>query len=258
MAATYPFLQVLSSAGAASLRLPLGQRPWMWNHSGPTRGRAGAAAVRGSGGAAVHRRCCRGHAASGALVLGVYHPGDSFGVPLAGVLLAATAAGASVIDCQHQSRHFVLDNGVTGVRIDGLSLINGRVSAGEGDDALGGCMLVGEDASLHLRNVTFRNCSAPGAYFAREREWGRDRERGREEGRGREGGRQRREKEEKSGEGESGTGERGGVACWCVSLCVRAKRLESVWFLKENWNIFSLLFCTKGVSLCVRAREMRQ
>jgi hypothetical protein len=46
MAATYPFLQVSSRAGAS-------QRPWMQNHSGPTRGRAGAAAARGSGGAAV-------------------------------------------------------------------------------------------------------------------------------------------------------------------------------------------------------------
>lgn len=190
MAATYRFLQVLSSAGVASLRLPLGQRQWITDVE-PQRPNAWQgrrccrAGFRARGGG--HRRCCRGHAASGALVLGVYHPGDSFGVPLAGVLLAATAAGASVIDCQHQSRHFVLDNGVTGVRIDGLSLINGRVSAGEGNDGVGGCMLVGEDASLHLRNITLRNCSAPGAYFAREGEWGRERERGREEGRGREG-----------------------------------------------------------------------
>jgi hypothetical protein len=137
-----------------------------------------------------HRRCCRGHTASGAVVLGVSHPCDSFGVPLAGVLLAATAAGASVIDCQHQSRHFILDNGVTGVRIDGLSLINGRVSAGE--DAFGGCMLIGEDASLHLRNVTFRNCSAPGAYFAREREWGEESGSGRERKRGRKTARNKR------------------------------------------------------------------
>jgi len=146
--------------------------------------------------------CCRGYAASGEAVLGVTHPGDSFGVPLAGVMLAATAAGASVIDCKHQSRHFVLDNGVTGVRIDGLSLINGRVSAGEGDDALGGCMLVGEDASLHLRNVTFRNCSAPGAYYARDsgsgEERARDRGSGRQQSERRRVGRERRRMSKRS------------------------------------------------------------
>ena len=38
---------------------------------GTMRGRAGAADARGSGGAAVHRRCCPGHAARGAVVIRV-------------------------------------------------------------------------------------------------------------------------------------------------------------------------------------------
>ena len=58
-------------------------------------------------------------------------------------------------------RHFVISNGVTGVTIHGLSLVNGI--AAETVDASGGCMFVGDDAGLKLINVTLRNCSAPGA-----------------------------------------------------------------------------------------------
>ena len=45
-------------------------------------------------------------------------------------------------------------------------LVNGRVN---GENAAGGCVLLGQDASLHLRNVTFRNCSAPGVCRQRVR-----------------------------------------------------------------------------------------
>ena len=57
-------------------------------------------------------------------------------------------------------RHFVLADGVTDVRIVGLSLVNGL--ANDGDDASGGCVFMGTDTSLHLLDITFRNCSAPG------------------------------------------------------------------------------------------------
>jgi hypothetical protein len=65
---------------------------------------------------------------------------------------------------------------VTGVRIEGLVLVNGRVN---GENAAGGCVLLGQDASLHLRNVTFRNCSAPGVCQQRIRK--RKRKRGKRE-----------------------------------------------------------------------------
>jgi hypothetical protein len=55
----------------------------------------------------------------------------------------------------------VIADGVTGVTIHGLSLVNGI--AAETADASGGCMFVGNDAGLKLVNVTLRNCSAPGA-----------------------------------------------------------------------------------------------
>ena len=38
--------------------------------------------------------------------------------------------------------------------------MNGR--AHDPDDTSGGCLFMGQDASLHLSNVTFRNCSAAG------------------------------------------------------------------------------------------------
>ena len=69
-------------------------------------------------------------------------------------------------------------NGVTGVRIVGLTLVNGR--AGDTDDASGGCMFMGEDTDVHLSNITFQNCSAPGMSMSgEERESERERERGR-------------------------------------------------------------------------------
>ena len=70
-------------------------------------------------------------------------------------------------------------NGVTGVRIVGLTLVNGR--AGDTDDASGGCMFMGEDTDVHLSNITFQNCSAPGMSMSgweRERVKGREREGG--------------------------------------------------------------------------------
>jgi hypothetical protein len=54
----------------------------------------------------------------------------------------------------------VIANGVTGVIIYGLSLVNGVATDAAG--ASGGCMFVGDDAGLQLISVTLRNCSAPG------------------------------------------------------------------------------------------------
>ena len=42
----------------------------------------------------------------------------------------------------------------------GLKFVNGR--AGDTNGGSGGCLIMGEDASVHLRNITFQNCSAPG------------------------------------------------------------------------------------------------
>ena len=70
-------------------------------------------------------------------------------------------------------------NGVTGVRIVGLTLVNGR--AGDTDDASGGCMFMGEDTDVHLSNITFQNCSAPGMSMSG---WERERVKGRERGGG--------------------------------------------------------------------------
>ncbi len=55
----------------------------------------------------------------------------------------------------------MIANGVTGVTITGISLVNGV--AAETADASGGCIFVGDDAGLHLINTTLHNCSAPGA-----------------------------------------------------------------------------------------------
>ena len=54
----------------------------------------------------------------------------------------------------------MIANGITGVSIYGLSLVNGIAT--ETADASGGCIFVGDDAGLKLVNVTPRNCSAPG------------------------------------------------------------------------------------------------
>ena len=55
---------------------------------------------------------------------------------------------------------------VTGVLIQGLTLINGRPensgSSEEGYDTSGGCLLLGQQASILLRNSTLHNCSVPG------------------------------------------------------------------------------------------------
>ena len=59
----------------------------------------------------------------------------------------------------------------------GLTLVNGR--AGDTDDASGGCMFMGEDTDVHLSNITFQNCSAPGMSMSG---WERERVKGRERG----------------------------------------------------------------------------
>ena len=61
----------------------------------------------------------------------------------------------------------------------GLTLVNGR--AGDTDDASGGCMLMGEDTDVHLSNITFQNCSAPGMSMSG---WERERVKGEREGGG--------------------------------------------------------------------------
>ena len=63
------------------------------------------------------------------------------------------------------------------MRIVGLTLVNGR--AGDTDDASGGCMFMGEDTDVHLSNITFQNCSAPGMSMSG---WERERVKGRERG----------------------------------------------------------------------------
>ena len=65
------------------------------------------------------------------------------------------------------------------MRIVGLTLVNGR--AGDTDDASGGCMFMGEDTDVHLSNITFQNCSAPGMSMSG---WERERVKGREGGKG--------------------------------------------------------------------------
>jgi len=58
-------------------------------------------------------------------------------------------------------RHFTIADGVQDVHIVGLSLVNGLAHDGLGIVAEGGgCVLMGQNASLSLLNVTFQNCHA--------------------------------------------------------------------------------------------------
>ena len=62
-------------------------------------------------------------------------------------------------------RHFTVAEGVTNVRIKGLILVNGLANDGNNvADASGGCLLMQQDAGLHILNVEFRNCSATGIF----------------------------------------------------------------------------------------------
>ena len=62
-------------------------------------------------------------------------------------------------------RHFTVAEGVTNVRIQGLILVNGLANDGNNvADASGGCLLMQQDAGLHILNVEFRNCSATGIF----------------------------------------------------------------------------------------------
>ena len=57
-------------------------------------------------------------------------------------------------------RHFVIADGVRGVRIKGLFLKNGAAPDGAANFTDGGCVVVRENASLSLINVSLTNCRA--------------------------------------------------------------------------------------------------
>jgi len=59
-------------------------------------------------------------------------------------------------------RHFTIADHVHDVQIIGLSLVHGLARDGLGSDADGGgCVLMGQDASLSLSEVTLQHCNAP-------------------------------------------------------------------------------------------------
>ena len=59
-------------------------------------------------------------------------------------------------------RHFTIADHVHDVQIIGLSLVHGLARDGLGSDADGGgCVLMGQDASLFLSDVTLQHCNAP-------------------------------------------------------------------------------------------------
>ena len=59
-------------------------------------------------------------------------------------------------------RHFIIADGVGDIHIMGISFINGLASSAHSGNS-GGCLYLGHNVSLTLRNVTFQNCSAPGS-----------------------------------------------------------------------------------------------
>ena len=85
---------------------------------------------------------------------GVYHGECNVAVPPSVTLATASPSSAVIIDCKSSGRHFLVADGIRGVSFVGLSLVNGLTD----DD--GGCVLMGQDASLAVHNVSFRNCSA--------------------------------------------------------------------------------------------------
>jgi predicted outer membrane repeat protein len=64
--------------------------------------------------------------------------------------------GKVVIDCNSTSVHFeIAESGC--VHIEGVSLVNGKASRGDG----GGCLLIQKGARVSLNDVLLENCSAP-------------------------------------------------------------------------------------------------
>eukprot|EP01113_Clastostelium_recurvatum_P034934 TRINITY_DN4804_c1_g1_i2.p1 TRINITY_DN4804_c1_g1~~TRINITY_DN4804_c1_g1_i2.p1 ORF type:complete len:695 (-),score=60.43 TRINITY_DN4804_c1_g1_i2:321-2345(-) len=60
--------------------------------------------------------------------------------------------GSVIIDCQHQSRHMTITQG--SVTISGITFLNGRDTDGAG----GGCMKIGNSASVFITNSSFNAC----------------------------------------------------------------------------------------------------
>ena len=103
---------------------------------------------------------------------GMYY-GCNVSLPANVTLIAALASDAALragahansgvtVDCRASERHFSVGKGVTNVRIEGLTLVNGRAS-NTGSGQGGGCVLIEDDASISLLNVSLRNCSASGS-----------------------------------------------------------------------------------------------